>query len=140
MAWSGVFFPGHLKLPLYLPDLGLMLLCLQDGVLHGGVAWWMIRMDGVYPMGFCLVVISNSFVCSPRTLGKMNPISRKYFSNGLVQPPTSFISWWDQRSLSRIIFNFFCDNSMTTTKNLLNIRGGFLHNHIGVVVYSYNQG
>eukprot|EP00434_Breviolum_minutum_P000017 symbB.v1.2.000014.t1/scaffold5.1/size591573/14 len=27
---------GHLKLPLYLPDLGLMLLCLQDGVLNGG--------------------------------------------------------------------------------------------------------
>ena len=28
------------------------------------------------------------FLCSPRTLGKMNPFWRAYFSNGLVQPPT----------------------------------------------------
>ena len=27
---------------------------------------------------------------SPRTLGKMNPIWRAYFSGGLVQPPTSY--------------------------------------------------
>ena len=32
---------------------------------------------------------SNIFLCSPRNLGKMNPFWRAYFSNGLVQPPTS---------------------------------------------------
>ena len=32
---------------------------------------------------------SNIFVFSPRTLGKMNPFWRAYFSDGLVQPPTS---------------------------------------------------
>ena len=32
---------------------------------------------------------SNIFLCSSRTLGKMNPIWRAYFSEGLVQPPTS---------------------------------------------------
>ena len=30
------------------------------------------------------------FLCSPRTLGKMNPFWRAYFSNGLVQPPSRF--------------------------------------------------
>ncbi len=29
------------------------------------------------------------FLFSPRKLGKMNPFWRAYFSNGLVQPPTS---------------------------------------------------
>ena len=28
------------------------------------------------------------FSCSPRSLGKMNPFGRVYFSNGLLQPPT----------------------------------------------------
>ena len=30
------------------------------------------------------------FLFSPRTLGKMNPFWRSYFSDGLVQPPTSW--------------------------------------------------
>ena len=37
-------------------------------------------------------------LCSPRKLGKMNPFWRAYFSNGLVQPPTSYWppgSWWE---------------------------------------------
>ena len=29
----------------------------------------------------------------PKNLGKMNPFWRAYFSNGLVQPPTSY-RWW----------------------------------------------
>jgi len=32
----------------------------------------------------------NHFLCSPLKLGKMNPIWRAYFSDGLVQPPTSY--------------------------------------------------
>ena len=32
------------------------------------------------------------FECSPRKLGKMNPIWQSYFSTGLVQPPTSYES------------------------------------------------
>ena len=32
---------------------------------------------------------SNMFYVHPRKLGKMNPVLRAYFSNGLVQPPTS---------------------------------------------------
>ena len=35
------------------------------------------------------VVVSNIFCFSPRKLGKMNPFWRAYFSDGLVQPPTS---------------------------------------------------
>ena len=36
---------------------------------------------------------STYFLCSPRSLGKMNPIlTCAYFSNGLVQPPTSDFS------------------------------------------------
>ena len=30
----------------------------------------------------------KDFLCSPRTLGKMNPVWRAYFSSWLVQPPT----------------------------------------------------
>ena len=32
----------------------------------------------------------NSNIFSPRNLGKMNPIFDSYFSDGLVQPPTSY--------------------------------------------------
>ena len=38
------------------------------------------------------VVVSNMFYFHPKTLGKMNPFWRSYFSKGLVQPPTSHFS------------------------------------------------
>ena len=43
---------------------------------------------------------SNIFLFSARTLGKMNPFWRAYFSNGLVQPPTSPL-------LALIVFSSF---------------------------------
>ena len=36
----------------------------------------------------------NIFWCSPRKLGKMNPFWRTCFSDGLVQPPTSYGKIW----------------------------------------------
>ena len=44
---------------------------------HGGDSFWKASLGG----GF------KHFLCSPRTLGKMNPFWRAYFSNGL-KPPT----------------------------------------------------
>ena len=56
------------------------------------------------------LVVSNSSLCSPQTLGKMNPIWRTYFSDGLVQPPTLVIYsiWPIWNVLSSLCWNIPC--------------------------------
>ena len=54
----------------------------------------------------------KSFLCSPRSLGKMNPIWRAYFSNrlGLVQPPTTAVfkgDVWRGHFLSKLWLTTF---------------------------------
>ena len=51
----------------------------------------------VHCFGWCHIWLgggnSNMFLFSPRKLGKMIPFWRAYFSDGLVQPPTSHPIW-----------------------------------------------
>ena len=52
---------------------------------------WIPRATWI-PLMFWVVATQICFSFTPY-LGKMNPFWRSYFSNGLVQPPTSFFSF-----------------------------------------------
>ena len=89
--------------------------CERDSREHGGGIWaksaiisWPAvvgsqvlsgdRASRPCPKSFLAGGDSNIFLLSSRTLGKMNPIWRAYFSKGLVQPPTSFVAGLDTLS------------------------------------------
>ena len=78
-----------LKLPLTSPmDWTSGLSCCQFGAAAQGV-----EED---PKSRCSrdeTSVSNIFSCSPRTLGKCSNLTVAYFSNGLVQPPTTVARW-----------------------------------------------
>ena len=58
----------------------------------GGGAFWGHGIVSVSYMPCWLVATQWFFWYSPRTLLENDPIWRAYFSNGLVQPPTSLVS------------------------------------------------
>ena len=59
-------------------------------ILHTPCCGWCLSHGNAAMMRYISdqVVVSNMFGISPRKLGKISNLTNKYFSNGLVEPPT----------------------------------------------------